>query len=74
MDPGAGEPVLGSVGVRLPYTKVVVRKLGPDGALGEACAPHQIGVMTISGPNVTPGYKDASQNSGALRDGYLGQR
>lgn len=71
IDPGAGVPVLGSVGVRLPYSKVVVRKLGADGSLSEACAPHEVGVMTISGPNVTPGYKDASQNSGALRDGYL---
>ncbi|MCF2523929.1 acyl-CoA synthetase [Bradyrhizobium sp. G127] len=71
IDPAAGEPVLGSVGVRLPYTKVVVRKLGADGSLSEACAPHEVGVMTISGPNVTPGYKDASQNSGALRAGYL---
>jgi fatty-acyl-CoA synthase len=71
IDPGAGEPVLGSVGVRLPYTKVVVRKLGTDGSLSEACAPHEVGVMTISGPNVTPGYKDPGQNSGALRDGYL---
>ncbi len=71
IDPGAGVPVLGSVGVRLPYSKVVVRKLGADGSLSEACAPHEVGVMTISGPNVTPGYKDASQNGGALRDGYL---
>jgi fatty-acyl-CoA synthase len=71
IDPGAGEPVLGSVGVRLPYTRVVVRKLGADGSLGEACAPHEVGVMTVSGPNVTPGYKDPNQNSSALRDGYL---
>lgn len=71
IDPAAGVPVLGSVGIRLPYTKVVVRKLASDGTLGDACAPHEIGVMTISGPNVTPGYKDASQNGGALRDGYL---
>jgi len=71
MDPAAAEPVLGSVGIRLPYTKVVVRKLGADGSLSEACAPHEVGVMTVSGPNVTPGYKDARQNSGALRDGYL---
>jgi fatty-acyl-CoA synthase len=71
IDPAAGEPVLGSVGVRLPYIKVVVRKLGADGSLSEACAPHEIGVMTVSGPNVTPGYKDASQNSSALRDGTL---
>ena len=71
MDPGAGEPVLGSVGVRLPYTKVVVRKLGADGKLGEACAPNEVGVMTVSGPNVTPGYKDQRQNGGVLRDGVL---
>ncbi|MBN9586795.1 MAG: acyl-CoA synthetase [Afipia sp. 62-7] len=71
IDPAAGRPMIGSVGVRLPYTKVVVRKLGADGSLGEACAPHEVGVMTISGPNVTPGYKDASHNGGTLRDGTL---
>lgn len=71
IDPAAADPVLGSVGIRLPYTQVVVRKLGADGSLGEACAPHEVGVMTVSGPNVTPGYKDRSQNSDALRDGYL---
>jgi fatty-acyl-CoA synthase len=71
IDPGAGEPVLGSVGIRLPYSKVVVRKLGADGSLSEACAPHEVGVMTVSGPNVTPGYKDKSQNGSVLRDGFL---
>jgi fatty-acyl-CoA synthase len=71
IDPAPGDPVLGSVGIRLPYTRVVVRKLASDGSLGEACAPHEVGVMTVSGPNVTPGYKDLSQNGGALRDGYL---
>ena len=71
IDPASADPVLGSVGIRLPYTKVVVRKLAADGSLGEACAPHEVGVMTVSDPNVTPGYKDQSQNSGALRDGYL---
>lgn len=71
IDPAAAQPVLGSVGVRLPYTNVTVRKLGPDGSLGEACAPHEIGVMTVSGLNVTKGYRDDSHNSGALRNGYL---
>lgn len=71
IDPAPAEPVLGSVGIRLPYTKVVIRKLGADGLLGEACAPHEVGVMTVFGPNVTPGYKDRSQNSSALRDGTL---
>lgn len=71
IDPAPAESVMGSVGIRLPYTKVVVRKLGADGSLGEACAPHEVGVMTVSGPHVTPGYKDASQNSSSLRDGIL---
>ena len=71
IDPAPADPVLGSVGIRLPYTRVVVRKLAADGSLGEACAPHEVGVMTVSGPNVTPGYKDQSQNGSALRDGYL---
>ena len=71
IDPAPAEPVLGSVGVRLPYTQVVVRRLSADGSLGEACAPLEVGVITVSGPNVTPGYKDQSQNGSALRDGYL---
>lgn len=71
IDPASAEPVLGSVGIRLPYTQVVVRKLAADGSLGEACAPHEVGVMTVSGPHVTPGYKDQSQNGDALRGGYL---
>lgn len=71
IDPAAATPVLGSVGIRLPYTQVVVRKLGVDGSLGEACAPGEIGVMTVSGPNVTPGYKDQKPHGGALDSGDL---
>ena len=69
--PASAEPVLGSVGYRIPYTDVVVRKLGSDGVLGEPCAPHEIGVLTISGPHVTPGYRDPSHNASSVRDGYL---
>jgi fatty-acyl-CoA synthase len=71
IDPADAEPVLGSVGCRLPYTQVVVRRLAADGSLGEACAPHEIGVMTVAGPNVTPGYRDPTQNAGSLRNGWL---
>ena len=71
IDPAPANPVMGSVGIRLPYSEVVVRKLGPDGSLGEACAPHEVGVMTVAGPHVTPGYKDASHNDSLLRDGAL---
>jgi fatty-acyl-CoA synthase len=71
MDPAAGEPVLGSVGCRLPYTRVVVRRLNSDGSLGEDCAPREIGVMTVAGPSVTPGYRDPAHNAGSLHDGVL---
>jgi fatty-acyl-CoA synthase len=71
VDPANGESVLGSVGYRIPYTEVVVRRLGADGRLGEACEPHEIGVLTIAGPHVTPGYRDPSHNASSLRDGRL---
>ncbi len=71
VDPARAESVLGSVGYRIPYTDVVVRKLGSDGVLGGPCAPHEIGVLTISGPHVTPGYRDPSHNASSVRDGYL---
>jgi fatty-acyl-CoA synthase len=71
VDPANGESVLGSVGYRIPYTEVVVRGLGADGFLGGPCAPHEIGVLTISGPHVTPGYRDPSHNASLLRDGWL---
>ena len=71
IDPARGEAVLGSVGYRIPYTEVVVRKFGTDGLLGEPCAPHEIGVLTIAGPHVTPGYRDPSHNMSSLRDGRL---
>jgi fatty-acyl-CoA synthase len=71
IDPACGEAVLGSVGYRIPYTEVVVRKFGADGFLGESCAPHEIGVLTITGPHVTPGYRDPTHNMGSFRDGRL---
>jgi fatty-acyl-CoA synthase len=67
--PAAAERVVGSVGVRLPYTRTSVRRLGPDGSLGEECPPHEIGVLTISGPTITPGYRGS--DGGTIRDGML---
>jgi fatty-acyl-CoA synthase len=71
LDPGAADPVTGSVGFRLPYSEVVVRRLDPDGGLGAPCAPGEVGVLTVAGPNVTPGYRDPSQNAALLRAGWL---
>jgi fatty-acyl-CoA synthase len=71
IDPACGEAVAGSVGFRIPYTDAVVRKLGTDGLLGEPCAPHEIGVLTIAGPHVTPGYRDPGHDASSLRGGWL---
>lgn len=71
IEPAHAEPVIGSVGMRLPYTDVTVRKLGADGSLGAECAPHEIGVMVVRGPTVTPGYSDPSRNDGTLSPGQI---
>jgi fatty-acyl-CoA synthase len=71
MAPAGAEPVLGSVGCRIPYTDVVIRKLGSDGWPGESCAAHEVGMLTVRGPHITPGYRDPAHNASSLRDGYL---
>jgi fatty-acyl-CoA synthase len=61
----------GSVGLRLPYTTVTIRRLGDDGTLGDQCDVDEIGVLTIAGPTVSPGYRDPKQNTGTFVDGVL---
>jgi fatty-acyl-CoA synthase len=62
---------LGSVGWALPYTQVVVCKPGADGRLATACAPHEIGVITVRGPHVSPGYRDPAHDIGVIEGGVL---
>ncbi len=71
IDPLAGECGVGSVGWALPYTKVNVRRLDPNGRPGEPCAENEVGVVTVSGDHVSPGYRDQSQNADAIVDGEL---
>ena len=61
----------GSVGWALPYTQVVVCKPGANGRLGPPCAPHEIGVITVRGPNVSPGYRNPAHDAGVFEDGVL---
>jgi len=61
----------GSVGWALPYTRVEVRRLESNGQLGAACATGEIGVITIRGPHVSPGYRDPAHNAGVFEDGGL---
>ena len=71
VDPVAGTCGIGSVGLRLPYTDVAVRQLGADGDLGEVCPPNEIGVVAVTGPNVSPGYRNSDQNVGVFDSNTL---
>ncbi len=65
-DDGAGGQGESSVGWALPYTQVLVCKPGADGRLGTTCAPHEIGVITVRGPHVSPGYRDPAHDVGTF--------
>lgn len=71
IDPLSGPGSVGSVGWALPYTKVEVLRLNEDGSLGELCAADEIGVITIQGDHVTPGYRDPQHNHGVIDAGRL---
>jgi fatty-acyl-CoA synthase len=66
-DPGGA----GSVGWALPYTRVVVCRLGADGRPGPECAPNEVGVITVHGPHVVPGYRDPAHDAGVFEAGVL---
>jgi fatty-acyl-CoA synthase len=61
----------GSVGWPLPYTRVEVRRLESNGPLGAMCARGEIGVITVRGPHVCPGYRDPAHDAGVFEDGVL---
>ncbi|MGZ5266483.1 MAG: AMP-binding protein [Caldimonas sp.] len=71
IDPVAGEGGVGSVGWALPCTRVVVCRLEADGRLGPPCAPHEIGVITVRGPHVSPGYRNPAHDAGIFEGGVL---
>jgi fatty-acyl-CoA synthase len=71
IDPVAGTGGIGSVGWPLPYTQIVVRRLEASGVLGEPCGTNEIGVITIQGAHVSPGYRNPEHNAGVFQDGGL---
>ncbi|HSW06621.1 AMP-binding protein, partial [Aquabacterium sp.] len=71
IDAVASEGGVGSVGWALPYTQVVVCRLEASGRLGPPCAPNEIGVITIRGPHVSPGYRNPEHNAGVFDEGVL---
>jgi len=70
-DPFAGASQAGSVGWALPYTRVEVRRFGTDGQLGEVCNTGEVGVVNVSGPHVSPGYRNPSHDAGIFDNGVL---
>ena len=71
IDAIAGSGGVGSVGWALPYTRVVVRRLEAGGTLGATCAIDEIGVITVEGPHVSPGYRNPEHNAGVFVAGVL---
>ncbi len=71
IDPVAGDGGIGSVGWALPHTRVEIRRLGADGQLGALCATGEVGVITVRGPNVSPGYRNPEHNAGVIQNGTL---
>jgi fatty-acyl-CoA synthase len=70
-DPFAGSGSAGSVGWALPHTQVDVRRFGADGRLGDVCDAGEIGVVSVRGPHVSPGYRNSAHNVGIFEDGML---
>jgi fatty-acyl-CoA synthase len=60
---------LGSVGLPLPYSRVRIVKLAPDGRVERDCEPDEIGVVAMAGPGVFGGYLNEAHNRGAFLDG-----
>lgn len=56
------------MGPRFPYTRIECRRLGDGGGLGDACDQGELGVVTIDGPTVSPGYRDPAQGAGTFQD------
>ena len=70
--PARAKDKFGCVGMRLPYCDFKVVKIKADGSLGKTCKTREAGVVLLKGPNVFPGYKDASQDKQVLTDdGWL---
>jgi fatty-acyl-CoA synthase len=59
---------LGSVGLPMPYARVRIVQLDPDGHLIRDCKPNEIGVVIMAGPGVFGGYLNDAHNKGAFVD------
>ena len=79
MIPRDGEMRHGSTGIRMPYSQVKTVIVDANGRIQRDCGPGEIGVVTIKGPGVFPGYVEEALNAeiffegGWLNTGDLGR-
>ena len=72
LDPRDGEIRRGCSGIRVPYMRVRIVRMGEDGAVLRDCASGEDGMVLVGGPGVAGGYLDAAQDIGTfLPDGFL---
>lgn len=72
VDPVSRARVIGSAGCPIPFCEVEARALEGTGASSRPCMAGEPGVLVVRGPNVTPGYKDATQSATLFtEDGWL---
>jgi fatty-acyl-CoA synthase len=64
MNPAAGEPRIGSVGFRTPYTELIVASV-KDGRVQAPAATNEIGRLLARGPQAFGGYLDEGQDRAA---------
>ncbi|WP_417672182.1 AMP-binding protein [Roseibium sp.] len=69
-NPGRGEPVMGSVGFRAPYSETRIVLESAEGF--QECEREETGLVQVRGRQVFPGYFDPAQNEGVLdAEGWL---
>ena len=72
LNPPQGERRPGSVGLRLPHQQLQAWKVDAAGQASAPCAPGEVGVIGLCGPNVFPGYLRERDNQGIwLQPGWL---
>ena len=72
LDPRDGEVRRRCSGIRVPYVKLRIVKMGEGGTIARDCEVDEIGMVLVGGPGVAGGYLDPSQDKGAfLPDGFF---
>jgi fatty-acyl-CoA synthase len=72
LDPRDGEVRRRCSGIRVPYVKLRIVKMGEGGAVVRDCEVDEIGMVLVGGPGIAGGYLDASQDQGAfLPNGFF---